>query len=413
MNIQLICMHFSFFVARRYLFAKKSHSAINIISWISLVGVAVGTMALIVILSVFNGFDQLIQSLYNSFDPDLKITIREGKVFDANDRLLNQIKKHPAVLYYSETLEDNALLKYRDKQNVAVIKGVDDAFFKVSGIDHMMTEGKMKLPEGDIFYGIVGQGIAYYLSINTKLYDPLQIYVPRRTASLSGNPDEAFNRKYIYPSGVFSIQQDYDIKYVIVPLSFARDLFEYTNQISAVEIKLKPVSDMDKVQGEIKKLAGSEYLVKNRYQQQELFYKIMKSEKWAIFFILTFILIVASFNIIGSLTMLIIDKKKDIKILNSLGAEWKQVRKIFLYEGWLISTIGAVIGLFAGIFICWLQIHFKLVPLQGNGSFIIDYYPVELRVFDFMSVFITVSLIGFLASWLPIRFIMGNLSKNN
>ncbi len=398
-------MDFPFFVARRYLFAKKSQNTINLISTISVVGVAVGTMALIVVLSVFNGFDSLVHSLFNSFNPDLKITIREGKRFSAELPSIEELHKMKGILYLSEIVEENALLKYGSKQYIATVKGVSDDFLKMSGIDSMIIDGDFILKQGKNEYAVVGQGIAIKLSIGLNFINPIIVYVPKRTGTVSMSPEKAFNRKYIFPSGIFAIQQDFDSKYIIVPIDFARDLLDYSYEVNALELKLDPEYDPVEIQQDVKNIMGQDFNVKNRYEQEELLYKIMKTEKWAIFFILTFILIVASFNVIGSLTMLIIEKKKDISTLISMGTDLKRIRRIFLYEGWLISALGAILGLIIGIFICWLQQTYGIIKLQGSGSFVIDAYPVQIVAFDFFLIFVTVLGIGYFAAWYPVRYI--------
>lgn len=399
-------MNFSFFIAKRYLISKKSKNAINIISLISVFGVAIGTAALVIVLSVFNGFDNLLESMYNSFDPDLKISIAEGKTFNPNCAEIEKIKKLESVEFYSETLEENALLKYNNNQYFATIKGVDSNFREISGVDTMIIGGEFMLyDDKGREYAIVGQGIAYFLSLGINYIDPIIIYVPRRNATITMNPEQAFNRKYIYPSGIFGIQQEFDTKYIIVPLKFARELLDYENNISALELKVKSNNNIDKVQNKIQSILGNKYIVQNRFQQHETFYKIMKSEKWAIFIILTFILIVASFNIIGSLSMLIIDKKDDISTLRSIGANLKSIRYIFLFEGWMISIVGAIIGLFTGLFICWLQITFGFLKMGNTGSFIINTYPVAINFIDTIIIFFTVLIIGWLAAWFPVKYI--------
>ncbi len=393
------------------MFAKKSQNTINLISAISVFGVTVGTMALIVVLSVFNGFDALVHSLFNSFNPDLKITIQEGKKFSADLPSVQKLKKLPGVIYFTEVVEENALLKYGKKQYIATIKGVSKDFVKMSGIDTMIIDGKFTLRQGKNEYAIVGQGIASKLSIGLNFVNPIIAYVPKRTGKVSLNPEKAFNRRYIFPSGVFAIQQDFDTKYMIVPIDFARKLLDYTTEVSSLELKIDPSYDIDDIQKQAKAILGQDFEVKNRFEQEELLYKIMKTEKWAIFFILTFILIVASFNIIGSLTMLIIEKKKDISILRSMGTEMQQIRKIFLYEGWLISLTGAIVGLFLGVFIIWLQQRFGFIKLQGSGSFVIDTYPVKIVPFDFLLVLLTVIGVGYVAAWYPVRYISRKFLK--
>lgn len=405
-------MNLPIYIAWRYLLAKKSQNAINIISGISVAGVAVGTMALITVLSVFNGFDSIVKSLYNSYDPELKISIAEGKTFDPGMYPFNEIRKHPSVEHYSEVLEENALLRYSDKQHIATVKGVDEQFHKVTGVDSMMVEGVYSLWEGTRPKAVVGLGVAYHLAIGLNFLNPINIYILKRSGNISMNPERAINRRFIFPSGMFSIEQEINSRYLLVPLSFARDLLQYTTEVSAIEIKLREGMDKDLAQQEIKNILGDEFLVKNRNEQNELFYRIMKSEKWAIFFILSFILVIASFNIIGSLTMLILDKRRDIDTLDSLGASAALIKRIFLLEGWMISMTGAVIGIILGSLISWLQAEFGLIKLSGSGSFIIDAYPVVFQFQDVVMVFFTVLGIGFLASWLPVRYLTRNYRLN-
>jgi ABC-type transport system, involved in lipoprotein release, permease component len=362
-------------------------------------------MALIVVLSVFNGFNELIKSLFGSFDPDIKITVVEGKSFVPDSIKYAKIKVIPFIAGIAESVEENALIQYGEKQYIATIKGVTGNFNFISGIDKKITEGKFLLKNGKVPYAIVGQGVAYYLSVGLNLGDPLVIYVPRKSAEVSFIPEEAVNKKFIMPSGIFSIEQDFDAKYILVPIDFARDILEYNKEVTALEIKVKSGENIEKVQKKIENILGPGYQVKNRYQQQEIFYKIMASEKWAIFFILTFILIVASLNVIGSLTMLILDKKKDISTLNHLGADWKSIRKIFLLNGWINSLFGALTGIVLGILICWLQIRYGFVKLQGSGTFVIDVYPVKILFNDIIMVLITVLFIGYVTSWIPVRVI--------
>lgn len=371
---------------------------------ISVVGVLVGTAGLIIVLSVFNGLDNLLRSMNDSFDPDLKITPSTGKVFNAEDPRLQKIKEHESVFAIAESLEEYALLKYDDQQYVAKVKGVSNNFADISGVDTMLAVGDFILEYNNQPYAVVGQGVAYFLSLNLNYIDPIVIYALNRKAKTT-NPATALSRNYIFPSAIFSIQQEFDTKYILVPLYYARDLFDYPNELSALEIKIKEDYNVEKIQQEFIHLLGDDYQVKNRYQQHEAFYKIMKSEKLYIFLILTFILIIASFNIIGSLTMLIIDKKEDIATFRSLGANLKTIRNIFLLESWLITVIGAFLGLLFGAFICWLQIKFGFVRLQGASSFIVDAYPVKLILTDFILIFVTVISIGYIASWYPVRYI--------
>lgn len=398
-------MNFPLFIARRYLVAKKTHNVINLISIVSVIGVAVGTMALIVLLSVFNGFDNLVHALFNSFDPDLKITARIGKTFPEDDPRLIALDNIPEIKATAKVIEDNALLRYGKKQTIATIKGVSNEFTDVSGIDTMIVDGEFILWQKGKPVAIVGQGIAMNLSMGLNFLNPIVVYVPRRTGKITLDPEKAFNRKLIFPAGFFAIQQDFDSRYVLVPLDFARDLFQYTHEISALELKLFPGTSLEKVKEKIRMALGPDFVVKDRYEQQALLYRIMKTEKWAIFFILAFILVIASFNIIGSLTMLIIDKTEDILTLKSLGADGKMIRRIFLFEGWLISLSGALLGLAIGLTIAWIQMKYGVIGIPGSGSFVIDSYPVLIKTSDIFVVLITVSVIGYLAAWYPVRFI--------
>lgn len=395
-------VNFPLYIAKRYLVSKKSHNIINIISAISVLGIAICTMALIVVLSVFNGFENLVISLYDSFDPDLRISLKEGKIFDSKAFPGNELGKIKGVNAHVFVIEENALLRYRDKQYIASIKGVGPEFTKISDLSSKIVEGEFVLQKGDTNYAVVGNGVAYFLSLNLKDYfSPLSIYVPKRGVEAVIDPSQAFNNRNIYSAGIFSIQQDFDSKYVIVPLRFVRNLLDYKTEVTSVEVDIDDVANKGRVQKEISQLVGEKYEVKNRYQLHEFLYKVMKSEKLAVYLILTFILMISFFNIIGSLSMLIVDKKKDISILWSIGANEGLLCKIFLIEGLLISIIGASIGLVSGAIICLLQQNFKLVKLSGGSSFVIDAYPVQLELLDFVYVFITILVIAFVAVYYP------------
>jgi lipoprotein-releasing system permease protein len=402
-------LNFPVYIAKRYIFAKKSRNAINIISAISVVGVAIGTMALVIVLSVFNGFDDLIRKLFNTFDPDLKVTIVEGKHFTLDPTILKNLANIKGVEAFSKVLEDNALLKYGDKQFPATFKGVDEHYQDVNGMDSMIVDGTFKLTDKHGQYAVVGQGLAYNLQIGLKFINPIIVYVPPRHASIAMTP----NQKFIFPSGIFAVEQEHDVKYMIVPIKFAYELLEDSTILSAIEIKMTKNADQKLVQKEVQKLFGNQFIVKNHYQQNELFYRIMKYEKWTIFMILSFILMVASFNIVGSLSMLIIEKKKDISTFQSIGADRKLIGRIFLFEGMMISFFGALLGLILGLTICWLQVKYGFVKLQGSGSFIIDAYPVSIRMPDIILGFLTVLLIGYLAAWYPVRFIIKKYLPEN
>ncbi len=325
---------------------------------------------------------------------------KEKEIFPAEE-----IKKIPGVVRFTEVVEENALLKYKNKQYIATIKGVSPDFVDQHVLDSMIIDGQMILKKGSQSQGILGLGVAYYLGIQVgDPLNPITVYVPKRTKKTLGTLEDAFNSDILAPAGVFSIQQDFDAKYIIVPIHFARNLLEYSTEITAIEIGLTPQTDNALVQEKIVALTGNAFTVKNRFQQQETLYKVMKSEKLAIFLILSFVLLIATFNIIGSLSMLIIDKKKDIAVLQSMGADPILIKRIFLVEGLLISLSGAIFGLILGGVICWIQQQFGLVPLEsGSESFVIDAYPVEIRATDFLYVFLTVFVIGLLAAWYPVR----------
>ncbi|HET6242967.1 MAG: ABC transporter permease [Bacteroidetes bacterium] len=400
-------MNFPFFIAKRYLISKKSQNVINIITKIAITGVAVGTMALIVVLSAFNGIENLVVSLFNAFDPDIKITAVEGKTFNRDNNAMKKIKALPGVAFYTEVIEENALLKYKEKQYIAKIKGVGENFVSMSRLDTMLIDGEFLLEKKGTDYAVLGQGVAVQLGINLlSIVNPVQIYVPRRTKEIGLTPDKAFKTGVVYPAGVFSIQHDFDTKYIIVPIKMASELLDYKNRITGVEIGIAKGYKVSQVQKQIQEILGNEFYVKDRFQQHDMLYRIMKSEKWAIYLILTFILIIATFNVIGSITMLIIDKKKDIGILSNMGAGISEIRKIFFIEGILISMIGAVIGLLTGFLLCILQINFELIKLEG--TFVMEAYPISMKIEDFVAVFLTVLVIGAFAAWFPARQITRN-----
>jgi lipoprotein-releasing system permease protein len=385
--------------------AKKSHNAINIISIISVMGVTVGTMALVIILSVFNGFDGLVRSLINSFNPDLKIELPDGRAFTTPEETLQQIRNIPGVYDLSQVIEDKALVRYDELQTIAVVKGVDDNYATITGLDSMIVEGSFRLKTRGEPFALIGRGIRIYL--NVMLLSPRQMsfYAPRRSAEISFDANRALNRKYLSVAGVFSVEQDYDLNYIIVPVDFARQLFEYrNNEANRIEVKLKPGASSGKVKAAVGSILGDNYRVLDRYQQNEVFYKTMKAEKWAIFLILVFILIIASFNVIGTLTMLMLEKKNDMITLNNMGADHQTLKRIFFFEGWMITAAGAVIGTLLGLLICWIQIHYGLIRLQGSGSFIIDAYPMVVKPLDVAVTFAAVIVIGMFAAWYPIRY---------
>ncbi len=398
---------FALWVAKRYLFSKKSHNAINIISAISAMGVCIGTIALISVLSVFNGFEGLIQGMFSAFDPDLKISLVEGKTFNANTPEFAQVKKHGSVVSYTEEISETALLRFGDRQMPVKVLGVSDDFQKVTNIDSIMYDGVFSLNDGAFERAVVGIGVANKLGINAHLIDPLAIYAPKRTEKINiVRPEASFNEEKAFTSGVFVVNQpEYDDQNVIVSLNLARNLFEYDeNTVSNIQLKLKPNVNLKNTKKDIQKLLGENFKVLNKYEQQEDFFKITKIEKWVTYLILCFILLIATFNIIGSLSMLILEKKEDIEILRSLGANEKLIKQIFLLEGWMISALGAVVGLILGILIILIQQHFGILKLGGD-NYVVDAYPVVLKFSDILISFVSVLTMGFLASIYPVKYI--------
>ena len=399
-------LSFSLRIARRYLFSPKSHNAINIISGISATGVAVGTMALVIVLSVFNGFEALIGDMFSAFDPDLKITAVQGKTFDAGSARFDEIRKMPEVAVFTEVVEENALLRFGEKQMPATIKGVTDNFRELTQIDSIIYDGEFVLFDGAFERAVPGVGVAAKLGMGAHFVDPLYIFAPKRSTKINLlRPETSLNQAGTFLSGIFAVNQlQYDDQYVLVSIGLARELFEYdSTTVSAIELKVKPGSDIAKVQKEIKNKTGETFYVKDRYEQQESFFRIMKIEKWITFLILSFILLIASFNIIGSLSMLIIDKKDDIQTLKHLGADNGLIKTIFLFEGWMISAVGALAGLVIGTVICLIQQYFGLVKM-GSG-YVVEAYPVLLQPADTLLVFVTVLIMGLLAAWYPVHYI--------
>ena len=404
-------MKLPFYIAKRYLFGKKSHNLINILSVISVTGLIIGTMSLVIVLSVMNGFENIITQMYNSFNPDIRIETVKGKTIDVAEFPLSKLKKIDGIVNYSEIIEENALIRYKDKQQIVVIKGVDDNFEKVSEIKSKIVEGKFLLKNQQADFMVLGYGIYDNLEIQLNDYkSQISIYIPKRDKEISLDPSQAFNNEQIFAIGAFSIQQDFDTKYVIVPLRLAKKLLNYESEISAIELSIDKNKNVENIQQEIKQLIGDNYTIKNRYQQEEMLYKIIKSEKIAIFLILSFIILIAAFNLIGSISMLILEKKQDIVILRSLGASGSLIKKIFLAEGLMISFAGAFIGIILGGIVCLLQQEFGIIRLQGSGSFIIDAYPVKIQISDILKVAVIVTIIGFIAAWFPINNIDNELN---
>lgn len=402
-------MNFPFYIARRYLFSKKSTHVINIISGISVVGVAVATMALVVTLSVFNGFHDLVASLLTSFDPQIEIVPTKGKTVPADDPILTKIRNLPQVDVATESVEDQAMAIYKGRQAMIKVKGVEDNFSELSHInDILYGDGEFSLHAANLQFGVVGIRLADNLGMTADWDGQLKIYAPKREGQLDlMNPTEGFvEDSVISPGVVFSVKQArYDRDYVLTSIAFARNLFGQQGMLSQLEIRLKPGSDLDAVKAEMQKIAGSKYRVLDRMEQQADTFKIMKIEKFIAYIFLTFILAVACFNIIGSLSMLIIDKKNDVVTLRNMGASDKQIVRIFLFEGRMISAIGAILGILVGLLLCWLQQVYGLVSLgRSSGSFIVDAYPVSVHPEDIIIIFITVLAVGFASVWYPVRY---------
>ena len=401
-------MNFPFFIARRYLFSKKSTHVINVISSISVIGVAVATMALVIVLSVFNGFHDLVASLFTSFDPQLKVVPVEGKTAPSDDPILTQIRLLPEVDVATETVEDQALAIYQGKQAMVKIKGVEDNFSELSHItDILYGDGTYSLHAANLEYGILGIRLAQTLGIGAQWDGYLKIYAPQKEGQLDlSNPGEGFVADSLNSPGVlFSVRQSkYDKNYIVTSIAFARNLFGQQGMLSDLEIRLKEGSDLNAVKAEMQKIAGTKYKVLDRFEQQEDTFKIMSIEKLMAYIFLTFILVVACFNIIGSLSMLIIDKKNDVVTLRNLGANDKQITRVFLFEGRMIAVIGAVIGIGLGLLLCLLQQQYGFVRLgESEGSFIVDAYPVSVHYTDVAIIFVTVIAVGWLAVWYPVR----------
>ena len=409
-------MNLPFYIARRYLFSKKKHNAINIISGISVCGVALATLALVCTLSVFNGFQDMVAGFFTAFDPELKITIREGKVFEPQGAAFQEVRSLPEFGVWTETLEENAMVQYKDRQAMAIIKGVEDNFEELTSIDSLLYgAGEFILHDSIVDYGVLGVELISELGTGLQFVDPLQVYAPKRNVRVNmANPSASFNRDYLFSPGVVFVvnQQKYDARYILTSLSFARNLFNYDTEVSAVELKLKPGADVTAVQRKIARILGDEFVVLDRYEQQADVFRIMEIEKFISYLFLTFILAIACFNVIGSLSMLILDKREDVETLRNLGADDRLIARIFLFEGRLISLFGALSGIVLGLLLCYIQQRFGIISLGGgNGSFIVDAYPVSVHVTDVVLIFITVITVGFLSVWYPVHYLTRRLLK--
>ena len=402
-------MNFPFYIARRYLFSKKSTHAINIISGISVAGVAVATMALVVTLSVFNGFHDLVASFFTNFDPQIELVPTQGKTAPADDPVLDQVRKMPEVSVHTDVLEDQGLAVYGDRQQMVTVMGVDDNFTQLTNIgDILYGDGEFSLQAANLFYAIPGIRLAQDMGLGARFEGYLKLYAPVRRGQITelADPSEGFVvDSLISPGVVFAVNQaKYDRDHIICSIGFARRLFDQDGMLSSLQIRLKPGSDLAAVKKQMREIVGSKYRVLDRFEQQSDTFNIMQIEKVLAYVFLTFILMVACFNIISSLSMLIIDKKADAATLRNLGATDRQIRSIFLFEGRIISAIGAVVGILLGLLLCWLQQEFGLVHMGDSaGSFVVNAYPVSVHYDDVAIVFVTVLLIGWAAAWIPTR----------
>lgn len=362
-----------------------------------------------------NGFTELLGKFYSDFDPDLKITPVEGKMFDPGQIETEKIQSIEGVVAYAEIIEALAMLKYGSRQYPAIVKGVPPNYTSYTNIDKRLIEGEYYFEKDGVDYAVLGRGIANYLGAGVSFLDPIHVYVPKKGKHVSVNPARAFNSGYLFPSAEFAILEDVDAKYILVSDKYAAQLFKSGKNISSIEIDLADDANSKEIQKLISKTVGDKFHVKNREQQRDLVFKTLKSEKLWVFIILVFILILASGNMIGNLTMLYIEKKEDISILRSMGLSTKKINRIFLYEGWLISLIGGIIGTVFGVIFCWLQINYGLIKLPGaSGSFVISAYPVKIIFIDILFAFVAVLAIGFAASWYPVKFIsQKHLSQTN
>ena len=397
-------MNLAQFIAGRYLFAKKSHNVINIISAISAIGMAVGTAALIIILSIYNGFDSLIRSMMSNVEPDLLITPATGKTFVPDDRTFDWIYDQPSVKNMCCVLEEQVFISYDGKQSLARAKGVDWVYEEESPLKDNMQDGEFKLHRGDVPLAAVGAGLAYELGISPRFLSPIEIYFPTRTGRISlANPAASIESVRVYPSGLFSVNNDVDAELLIVPIEKMQELLEYEYEVSAVELRLtedSPKDELKRLQKEIGARLGPGFRVKDRFQQNESLYKMMKYEKAAIFMILIFVIIIIAFNIFGSLTMLIIEKKEDIRTLRSMGAQESLIRKIFVLEGWFISLAGLAGGLVIGVGFAALQQAFGIIKMPGH--FVVQAYPIILSWSDILLTAVGVAAIGYLIALLPV-----------
>lgn len=408
-------MNLSLYIAKRYLFSKKKHNAINIIAGVSVCGVTLATIALVCTLSIFNGFQEIVTEFFTAFDPELKISAKQGKFFSVEEEKIKSLKAFPEIEVWTETLEEQALVQYKNRQTMVTIKGVTDNFQELTSIDSLLYgTGSFTLHDEVANYGIMGGELVGTLGTGISPIDPLHIYAPKKGARINlANPTTAFNQDYLYSPGVVFVtnQSKYDATYILTSLSFAQKLFAQDNKVSGIELKLKDKKHINKVKKQIEQVLGEDFIVQNRYEQQADIFRIMEIEKFVSYLFLTFILAIACFNVIGSLSMLILDKQEDVNTLRQLGANNQLITRIFLFEGQLISFSGSIMGIILGVTLCLLQQHFGLLSLGGSGQFIVDAYPVSLHFGDVCLIFITVVVVGFVAVYYPIRYLCKRFIK--
>lgn len=407
-------MNYRLFIARRYLFSRKSHHAINIISGISVAGVAIATMAMVCTLSVFNGFRDLVAGLFTAFDPQLRVTLTEGTSVSQDDEALQRLRRHPDVKVYTPVMEGQALVVQDRRQQVVTVMGVADNFPEQASINNILYgDGSFCLHADVLEYGVLGLRLAARLGLPANFPDPLQVYAPKRGERVNmANPLSSFNHDELQSPGVvFNVQQSrYDDNYIITSLGFAQRLFDQRGRITSVELRLRDGVSLSSAKRELRQLLGARFQVQDRFEQQADVFRIMRIEKLISFVFLTFILLIACFNIIGSLSMLMIDKRQDVRTLRSLGATDGQVCDIFMLEGRMISLAGAAVGLLLGLALCWLQKEFGLISMGSSaGSFIVEAYPVSVHVGDLVIVFLTVLVVGWAAVWWPVRYLSRRL----
>jgi len=411
-------LNLAFYISKRYLIAKKSHNAINIITAISVGLVAIGTIALIAIMSVFNGLETLVGSLSTSINSDLLIEPKTSKYIDRKDFPEEKIKKLEGIKYWSPTLGDNVLFKYKpaletiSREYIGYLLGVEENYTKSTNIESMMIDGVFLLQNYGKPYCVMGNGVAANLQIHLNDFDnPIRCYFPKADASVNINPMDAISIGNLLPSGVFSIQQEIDEKLIIAPLNFVQELMNLKGKLTSIQVELEDESEVDNIQKEIQNIVGNSFTVKNKIQQNDVMYNIMKSEKWSSFLILAFILFIATFNLVGALSVLIIDKQADIQILTFMGANKTLISKIFLFEGFMVTMSGTLIGLVLGALLVVIQDTFGIIPMQG--SFAVDSFPVELLFSDLAAVFAVVIVVSLIAVIYPIRRLSNTILLDN